>query len=100
MKRATERAIPPRKSAVGPQAIEGEDLVGYGDPRDLDEQIDFALNSLRVAAGYLGAASYGTCQDVKDDEAVAMLVDRAREFLEGLELSHVSVKPRTEQEGE
>ena len=49
--------LPPTASLLDP-----EPTVHYGVPRDLDDQVSFALSSIRVVAGFLGASRYGTCE--------------------------------------
>lgn len=71
-------------------------VVHYGDPRDLEAQVFFALSSLRVVAGFLAASKFGTCEHSEDDEAAGEVVSRALEFLEGLDL--LNVKQKAEEE--
>ena len=57
-------------------------LIGYGEPRDIEEQLDLALASLHVVEGYLrGASCSGIGGDDKDSEAGSRVMYRALEFL-------------------
>ncbi len=100
MKDHKGKSNPIRRTLSKTPSLTSEDLVAFGAPRELEAQIDFALSSLRVVGGYLGGARYGTCQDERDEEAAGMLIDRTLEFLEQLDLSRVSVKRRTGEEGD
>jgi len=71
--------------------------VHYGAPRDLDDQLSFALSSIRVVTGFLGASQYGTCEDNEETEAAGQVLFRALEFLDGLDFSKVTMKPEPEE---
>lgn len=87
-----------RDNAVSTKQLDPDPLVHYGVPRELESQVSFALSSLRVVAGFLGASRYGTCEDVEETEAAGEVLDRSLEFLEGLDLSRVMIKPPTPEE--
>jgi hypothetical protein len=87
-----------RDKAVTTKQLDPEPVIHYGAPRELDSQVSFALSSLRVVAGFLGASRYGTCEDVQETEAAGEVLDRASEFLEALDFSRVTMKPETGEE--
>ena len=72
--------------------------VHYGAPRDVEDQLSFALASVRVVTGFLGASRYGTCEDDEETEAAGQVLFRALEFLDGLDFSTVTMKQETEKE--
>lgn len=72
--------------------------VHYGAPRDIEDQLSFALASIRVVTGFLGASQFGTCEDDEETEAAGQVLFRALEFLDELDFSHVTMKPDTENE--
>ena len=78
--------------------LDEEPVMHYGVARDMEAQVSFALASVRVVAGFIGASRYGTCNDVEDEEAAAEVLDRASEFLDGLDFSKVTMKPETGEE--
>ena len=78
--------------------LDEEPDIRYGAPRDMEAQVSFALSSVRVVTGFLGASRYGTCEDDEETEAAGQVLFRALEFLDGLDFSTVTMKQETEKE--
>jgi hypothetical protein len=87
-----------RDKGATPTPLDPEAEIHYGAPRDLEDQVSFALASVRVVTGFLGASRYGTCEDDQETEAAGLVLFRALEFLDELDFSKVTVKPETENE--
>jgi len=72
--------------------------IHYGAPRDVEDQIELALASVRMVTGFLGASQYGTCESSEETEAAGLVLFRALEFLDELDFTKVTMKPEKEKE--
>ena len=88
-----------RENAASAKQLDPEP-VHYGAPRDVEDQLSFALASVRVVTGFLGASQYGTCEDDQETEAAGLVLFRALEFLDELDFSQVTMKPPAPEEEE
>ena len=95
-KQSHSRTVPPLPPTTN--LLNPEPTVPYGGSLDLEDQISFALASVRVVTGFLGASRYGTCEDDEETEAAGQVLFRALEFLDGLDFSRVTMKPETGKE--